>query len=60
MSLYAVVFAGVTPFGALTVGWVAEARGHPRLRASAARRPRVVALLTILWRSRAAQSGFEP
>ena len=60
MSLYAVVFAGVTPFGALTVGWVAEALGTPTACALGGAGGLVsVALLTILWRSRAAKSGFE-
>ena len=61
MSLYAVVFAGVTPFGALTVGWVAEALGTPTACALGGAGGLVsVALLAILWRSRAAQSGFDP
>src|SRR4029077_5739911 len=29
MSLYSLVFAGVTPFGALAIGWIAEAFGTP-------------------------------
>jgi predicted MFS family arabinose efflux permease len=29
MSLYALVFAGATPFGALAVGWMAETFGTP-------------------------------
>ena len=54
MSLYAVVFAGVTPFGALAIGWVAEAFGTPAACAlGGAGGLLSVALLTILWRSRA-------
>jgi hypothetical protein len=54
-SLYAVVFAGVTPFGALAVGWVAEALGTPAACALGGAGGLVsVGLLTILWRSQRA------
>jgi MFS family permease len=55
MSLYAVVFAGITPFGALAVGSIAEKLGTPAacilggLGGLAS-----VGLLTILWRSQRA------
>src|SRR6266540_1766495 len=53
MSLYAVVFAGVTPFGALTVGYVAEKLGTPAACAvSGAGGLLSVAILTVLWRTR--------
>jgi len=53
MSLYAVVFAGVTPFGALAVGWIAEAFGTPAACAlGGAGGLLSVAALTVLWRSR--------
>jgi MFS family permease len=55
MSLYAVVFAGVTPFGALAIGWVAEALGTPAACALGGAGGLVsVGLLTILWRSQRA------
>jgi MFS family permease len=55
MSLYAVVFAGVTPFGALTIGWAAEALGTPAACALGGVGGLVsVGLLTILWRSQRA------
>jgi MFS family permease len=53
MSLYAVVFAGVTPFGALTIGYVAEALGTPAACLVGGAGGLVsVATLTVLWRSR--------
>ena len=53
MSLYAVVFAGVTPFGALAVGWIAEAFGTPAACALGGIGGLLaVAALTVLWRSR--------
>lgn len=53
MSLYAVVFAGVTPFGALTIGYVAEAFGTPAACALGGAGGLVsVAMLTVLWRTR--------
>ena len=53
MSLYAVVFAGVTPFGALTVGYVAEQLGTPAACAIGGAGGLVsVAILTVLWRIR--------
>ena len=53
MSLYAVVFAGVTPFGALAIGWVAEALGTPTACALGGAGGLVsVAALTVLWRNR--------
>ena len=53
MSLYAVVFAGVTPFGALAIGYVAEALGAPTACAvGGAGGLLSVAMLTVLWRSR--------
>jgi MFS family permease len=55
MSLYAVVFAGVTPFGALTVGYVAEKLGTPAACAvGGAGGLLSVAILTVLWRTRTA------
>jgi MFS family permease len=55
MSLYAVVFAGVTPFGALVVGWVAEALGTPTACVLGGAGGLVsVTLLTLLWRSQRA------
>src|SRR5262245_24940622 len=51
MSLYAVVFAGVTPFGALTVGYVAEQLGTPAACAVGGVGGLLsVAILTMLWR----------
>jgi MFS family permease len=53
MSLYAVVFAGVTPFGALAVGYVAEKFGTPAACAAGGAGGLLsVATLTVLWRSR--------
>jgi len=55
MSLYAVVFAGVTPFGALTVGYVAEQLGTPAACAVGGVGGLLsVAILTMLWRTRGA------
>ncbi|MGH6690477.1 MAG: MFS transporter [Gammaproteobacteria bacterium] len=55
MSLYAVVFAGVTPFGALAIGWVAEALGTPAACMLGGAGGLVsVAILTVLWRTRRA------
>jgi MFS family permease len=51
MSLYALVFAGITPFGALMIGYVAEALGTPAACAVGGAGGLVcVALLTALWR----------
>jgi len=51
MSLYAVVFAGVTPFGALMIGYVAETLGTPAACAvGGAGGLLSVAALTVLWR----------
>ena len=53
MSLYAVVFAGVSPFGALTVGYVAEQLGTPAACALGGLGGLLsVAILTMLWRSK--------
>jgi MFS family permease len=53
MSLYSLVFAGVTPFGALAVGWIAEAFGTPAACAiGGAGGLLSVAALTVVWRSR--------
>ena len=53
MSLYAVVFAGVTPFGALTIGWMAESFGTPAACLLGGSGGLVsVAALAVLWRSR--------
>ena len=55
MSLYAVVFAGVTPFGALTVGYMAEQLGTPAACAVGGVGGLLsVAILTMLWRTRGA------
>jgi len=55
MSLYAVVFAGITPFGALAVGSVAEKLGTPTACILGGAGGLVsVGLLTILWRSQRA------
>lgn len=54
MSLYALVFAGVTPFGALAVGYVAEKLGTPAACAAGGAGGFLsVAMLTVLWRRRA-------
>jgi predicted MFS family arabinose efflux permease len=56
MSLYAVVFAGVTPFGALAVGYVAEKLGAPAACAAGGTGGLLsVAVLTVLWHSRRAR-----
>jgi hypothetical protein len=53
MSLYAVVFTGVTPFGALAIGWVAEHLGTPAACAAGGAGGLVsVTALTVLWRNR--------
>lgn len=53
MSLYAVVFAGVTPFGAFAIGWVAEAFGTPAACIMGGAGGLVsVTILTVLWRTR--------
>lgn len=53
MSLYAVVFAGVTPFGALAIGWIAEAFGTPAACAVGGIGGLLsVTALTVLWRTR--------
>lgn len=53
MSLYSLVFAGVTPFGAFAVGWVAEAFGTPMACALGGAGGLVcVTALTVLWRTR--------
>jgi MFS family permease len=55
MSLYAVVFAGVTPFGALAVGYVAEKFGTPTACAAGGAGGLLsVVMLTVLWRTRRA------
>jgi predicted MFS family arabinose efflux permease len=52
MGLYALVFAGVTPFGAFAVGWVAETLGTPTACAlGGAGGLLSVTALTLLWRS---------
>jgi predicted MFS family arabinose efflux permease len=51
MSLYAMVFAGATPFGALAIGYVAETFGTPATcAAGGAGGVLSVAILTVLWR----------
>lgn len=53
MSLYALVFAGINPFGALMVGYVAETLGTPSACAvGGAGGLLSVAILTLLWRRR--------
>jgi MFS family permease len=53
MSLYSLVFAGVTPFGALAVGYVAETLGTPAACAVGGLGGLLcVATLTVLWRNR--------
>jgi hypothetical protein len=53
MSLYALVFTGVTPFGAFVVGYVAEHFGTPAACAVGGAGGLVsVTLLTVLWRNR--------
>jgi MFS family permease len=53
MSLYALVFAGINPFGALMVGYVAETLGTPAACAvGGAGGLLSVAVLTLLWRRR--------
>jgi len=53
MSLYAVTFAGITPFGSLVVGWVAENFGTWAACALGGGAGLLsVAILTTLWRPR--------
>ena len=53
MSLYSLTFAGVTPFGALAIGWIAEAFGTPAACVlGGAGGFLSVAALTVLWRGR--------
>jgi MFS family permease len=53
MSLYAVVFAGVTPFGALAVGYLAEQFGTPAACAIGGLGGLLsVGILSLLWRHR--------
>jgi MFS family permease len=53
MSLYALVFAGINPFGALMVGYVAETLGTPAACAvGGAGGLLSVGVLTLLWRRR--------
>jgi predicted MFS family arabinose efflux permease len=57
MSLYAVVFAGVTPFGAFVIGWIAEGLGTPAACAVGGIGGLVsVVLLTLVWRSQNSSS----
>jgi MFS family permease len=53
MSLYAFVFAGITPFGSLAIGFIAEKFGTPAACALGGSGGVVcVAVLTVLWRPR--------
>ena len=53
MSLYAFVFAGITPFGSLVIGLIAEKLGTPAACAVGGSAGMLsVALLTVLWRPR--------
>lgn len=50
MSLYAFTFAGITPFGSLLVGWIAETVGPSAACALGGGAGLLsVAILTVLW-----------